>query len=156
MRIALDATYSVDPHPSGIAVYSEELLRGLAAHVNAGLSQTPDDIPEGFAERFAAYVEPLHASVQGIRNLTVAPGAVQRFVYPLAGNEQVIGHDLLRDTRPEIAATVRRAIESRNVVRIAVSKGGVSASAVAQITNGTGSASGEPVAELRNRRAEPR
>lgn len=30
MRIALDATYSVDPHPSGIAVYSRELLAGLA------------------------------------------------------------------------------------------------------------------------------
>lgn len=35
MRIALDATYSVDPHPSGIAVYSCELMRGLAAlHVD--------------------------------------------------------------------------------------------------------------------------
>jgi glycosyltransferase involved in cell wall biosynthesis len=31
VRIALDATYSVDPHPSGIAIYSQELLRGLAA-----------------------------------------------------------------------------------------------------------------------------
>lgn len=30
MRIALDATYSIDPFPSGIAVYSRELLRGLA------------------------------------------------------------------------------------------------------------------------------
>lgn len=30
MRIALDATYSVDRHPSGIAVYSTELLSGLA------------------------------------------------------------------------------------------------------------------------------
>jgi glycosyltransferase involved in cell wall biosynthesis len=30
VRIALDATYSVDPHPSGIAVYSRELLLGLA------------------------------------------------------------------------------------------------------------------------------
>jgi glycosyltransferase involved in cell wall biosynthesis len=28
--IALDATYLVDPHPSGIAVYSHELLNGLA------------------------------------------------------------------------------------------------------------------------------
>jgi glycosyltransferase involved in cell wall biosynthesis len=28
--IALDATYSIDPHPSGIAVYSRELLDGLA------------------------------------------------------------------------------------------------------------------------------
>lgn len=30
MRIAIDATYSVDPFPSGIAVYSRELSEGLA------------------------------------------------------------------------------------------------------------------------------
>lgn len=30
MRVALDATYSVDPHPSGIAIYSRELMKGLA------------------------------------------------------------------------------------------------------------------------------
>jgi glycosyltransferase involved in cell wall biosynthesis len=30
VRIALDATYSVDQHPSGIATYSRELLSGLA------------------------------------------------------------------------------------------------------------------------------
>jgi glycosyltransferase involved in cell wall biosynthesis len=29
VRIALDATYSVDPNPSGIAIYSQELLTGL-------------------------------------------------------------------------------------------------------------------------------
>lgn len=32
MRIALDLTYSVDPHPSGIAIYSRELFSGLARH----------------------------------------------------------------------------------------------------------------------------
>ncbi|MGH9585237.1 MAG: glycosyltransferase family 4 protein [Bryobacteraceae bacterium] len=31
MQIALDATYSADPHPSGIAVYSREILSGLAS-----------------------------------------------------------------------------------------------------------------------------
>lgn len=31
MRIALDASYSVDPRPSGIGVYSTEILDGLAA-----------------------------------------------------------------------------------------------------------------------------
>ncbi len=31
MRVALDATYSIDPHPSGIAIYSRQMLRGLAA-----------------------------------------------------------------------------------------------------------------------------
>jgi glycosyltransferase involved in cell wall biosynthesis len=29
VRLALDATYSVDPHPSGIAIYSRELMGGL-------------------------------------------------------------------------------------------------------------------------------
>ncbi len=37
MRIALDATYSFDPQPTGISVYSREMLRGLAAaHPEAG------------------------------------------------------------------------------------------------------------------------
>jgi glycosyltransferase involved in cell wall biosynthesis len=31
VRVALDATYSIDPHPSGIAVYSGQILKGLAA-----------------------------------------------------------------------------------------------------------------------------
>jgi O-antigen biosynthesis alpha-1,2-mannosyltransferase len=31
MRIALDATYCIDKHPSGIAVYSREILGGLAS-----------------------------------------------------------------------------------------------------------------------------
>jgi glycosyltransferase involved in cell wall biosynthesis len=30
VRIALDATYSVDPQPSGVAIYSREILNGLA------------------------------------------------------------------------------------------------------------------------------
>jgi glycosyltransferase involved in cell wall biosynthesis len=35
--VALDATYLVDPHPSGISVYSRELLNGLAR-------EHPDDV----------------------------------------------------------------------------------------------------------------
>ena len=31
MIVALDATYSLDPEPSGVAVYSRQMLRGLAA-----------------------------------------------------------------------------------------------------------------------------
>jgi glycosyltransferase involved in cell wall biosynthesis len=30
VKIALDATYSIDKHPSGIAIYSREILQGLA------------------------------------------------------------------------------------------------------------------------------
>jgi hypothetical protein len=31
VQIALDATYSLDPNPSGVGVYSREILFGLAA-----------------------------------------------------------------------------------------------------------------------------
>jgi glycosyltransferase involved in cell wall biosynthesis len=37
VRIALDATYSIDKHPSGVAVYSREILQGLAAEHPADL-----------------------------------------------------------------------------------------------------------------------
>lgn len=53
-----------------------------------------------------------------IRVTTIAPGGRQRFVYPLAGNENVLGHDLLHDPRSDVRADVNRAIESR---RIAIS-----------------------------------
>jgi glycosyltransferase involved in cell wall biosynthesis len=36
VRVALDATYSVDSQPSGIAVYSQHLLHGLATHYPNG------------------------------------------------------------------------------------------------------------------------
>ena len=91
------------------------LLRGLAAHVKVDLSSSPDGIPPDFGARFDAYVESLFQDVPGIRNLTVAPGGVQRFVYPLIGNEAVVGHDLLNDPRPEVAAAVRRAMASRGI-----------------------------------------
>ncbi|HZU25053.1 MAG TPA: glycosyltransferase family 1 protein [Bryobacteraceae bacterium] len=53
MIVALDATYSLDPQPSGIAVYSRELLSGLAtAH--------PD-------QRFRFLYRP-HRLVRGMRN----------------------------------------------------------------------------------------
>ena len=35
MRIALDATYSIDRYPSGVAIYSREILFGLAAQYPA-------------------------------------------------------------------------------------------------------------------------
>ncbi len=37
MKIALDATYALDPHPTGIGVYSRRIIQGLAASY-------PDDV----------------------------------------------------------------------------------------------------------------
>lgn len=91
------------------------MLRGLSAFVEAEL-----DGGQGTAQHlnrhFQAFVSPLLGAEPGIRNFSIAPGGVQRWVYPLAGNEKVIGHDLLRDPRPEVAESVRRAMASADIV----------------------------------------
>lgn len=85
------------------------ILNGLKAFVEPHLSE-PSFAPE--FERFAAG---LYAATTGIRVITVAPGAIPRYVYPLSGNESIIGHDPTRDPRPDVRADVERAIHSREI-----------------------------------------
>jgi len=82
------------------------LLKGLRAFVEAHASAAT------LGQEFEIFATELHAGTSGIRNFTVAPGGVNHYVYPLAGNENVRGHDLLRDARPNVHADVQRAIQS--------------------------------------------
>jgi PAS domain S-box-containing protein len=84
-------------------------LQGLYAFVQVELSEGD------FATQFEKFAAGLYAGTRGIRNLAVAPGGVVRYVYPLAGNESVLGYDPLNDPRPEVRAGVQRTIESGNV-----------------------------------------
>lgn len=85
------------------------LLNGLRAFA---LAHAPDQIEANVQ----AFMQGLHGGRASIRNLSLAPGGVQRYVYPLSGNETVPGHDLLADERPEVQADVQRAIETGAVV----------------------------------------
>jgi len=85
------------------------ILKGLKAFVEPHLSE-PTFATE--LERFAAG---LYAATTGVRVLTVAPGGIPRYVYPLSGNESVIGHDPMRDPRPGVRADVERAVQSREI-----------------------------------------
>lgn len=61
---------------------------------------------------FDAFAEGLmQSNIPGIRSLQLAPNAVVRHVYPLKGNEAIVGHDLLADPRRREA--VRRTILDR-------------------------------------------
>ncbi|PWC34551.1 hypothetical protein TSO352_21555 [Azospirillum sp. TSO35-2] len=85
------------------------LVRGLTAfvEVEAGAGS--------LQEQFPRYAEGLRRSVVGVRNISAAPDFVVRIVYPVEGNERVLGNDLLKDSRPGFADTVQRAIISRDV-----------------------------------------
>ena len=85
------------------------LVRGLTAFVEVASGTG------SLADQFPRYAEGLRRSVVGVRNISAAPDFVVRIVYPMEGNEKVIGNDLLRDARPGFAETVQRAIISRDV-----------------------------------------
>jgi PAS domain S-box-containing protein len=84
-------------------------LQGLYAFVQVELSE------EDLALLFQKFAAGLYAGTRGIRNLAVAPDSIVRYVYPLAGNESVVGYDPANDPRAEVRLGVQRAIESGEV-----------------------------------------
>ncbi|HSB71652.1 MAG TPA: ATP-binding protein [Candidatus Methylomirabilis sp.] len=86
-------------------------LDGLKAFVEAELASSKE-VPEA---QFRIFATGLLAGATGIRNLAVAPGGVVRHVYPQASNENVLGHDLLRDERPSVRADIQRAIQAGRI-----------------------------------------
>ena len=71
-------------------------LQGLYAFVQVELSE------EDFALLFDRFASGLYADTRGIRSLTLAPGTTIRYVYPIAGNEDVLGYDPASDSRSEV------------------------------------------------------
>ncbi len=84
-------------------------LQGLYAFVQVELSE------EDFALQFDRFASGLYAGTRGIRSLAVAPGSIVRYIYPLTGNESVMGYDPANDPRTEVRLGVQRAIESGEV-----------------------------------------
>ncbi|HEY5718686.1 MAG TPA: CHASE domain-containing protein, partial [Motiliproteus sp.] len=67
----------------------------------------------GMLHDFDAYAAEVLDSLDGIANLQLAPDGIVRRIYPLAGNERALGHNLLGDQRR--AAEAQQAIEQRRL-----------------------------------------
>jgi sensor domain CHASE-containing protein len=70
----------------------------------------------GFKNRFEKFAANLYQDMDGIRNFVIAPRGINRYVYPLKGNENVLGHNLLLDTRPEVQGDVSRCLSAKTVI----------------------------------------
>jgi PAS domain S-box-containing protein len=82
-----------------------------------GLYAFAESLPEEeLAAHFRTFAEHLYGLEEGIRNISIAPGGIQKYVFPLEGNEEVPGHNLLEDSRPEIRAAVQKTLDSRSIV----------------------------------------
>jgi len=69
-----------------------------------------------FARHFNVYAAALYDGSTGIRSLMVAPGGAVTYVYPLAGNQPVIGYRPSDDPRPAVQADAGRALTSTQPV----------------------------------------
>ena len=85
------------------------LLEGLHAFALS----TPE--AELLDKNFLTFAQALYAGTKGIRNFVLAPDGINVYVFPIKGNENVIGHDLINDLRPNVKKDVHRAIDSREV-----------------------------------------
>jgi two-component system cell cycle sensor histidine kinase/response regulator CckA len=85
------------------------LLKGLAAY--ASTNARPHEAEPGFD----TFVPLLAGSATGIRNMGVMPDGITKYIYPLQGNEAVLGMSIYGDDRPEVRAAVERALSTHQI-----------------------------------------
>ncbi|HSD57334.1 MAG TPA: ATP-binding protein, partial [Methanotrichaceae archaeon] len=88
------------------------LLEGLNAFVLTKTNHTGSH----FAGDFDTFASGLYASTSGIHHFVIAPDGIDSYVYPLKGNEFILGHNQLNASNPSIRADVSRAVSSRQIV----------------------------------------
>ena len=104
-------TEELDPIANALVAQNQRfnLLRAVRAFVET------QHRTSSFTADFPRFARTLAEGTVGFRLLSLAPGGVQRLVYPLAGNETLVGQDLLRDDHPNVRDSVMRAMQSRQV-----------------------------------------
>jgi len=108
-----DVLARLDPYGNALTIDLRrrfDLIYGLRAWVTVSRSMTD------LSANFESFARRLSEGVAGIQNLNIAPGGVVRFVYPRAGNEAIVGRDLLNDARIDVREEVARAIKLRKTV----------------------------------------
>ncbi len=88
-----------------------DLIYGLAVWVGINNYSTAN-----LNANFEPFARQLSENVIGVRNLSVAPNGVARWVSPRAGNEAILGRDLFNDPRSEVREDAARLVKSRKIV----------------------------------------
>lgn len=89
---------------------SMSFIYGLEGFTYASLD---DDMHQSQFEIYAARSQ-YHNNF--IKNFSIAPDAVQLYVFPLKGNEMTLNHDLKTDSRENVVKDVMTALETGNMV----------------------------------------
>jgi two-component system sensor kinase FixL len=112
-ELRADVLAELDPYGNALTIDLRrrfDLIYGLRGWAITNSS------PTQFGANFETFARELGQGIGDIRNMCVAPAGVVRFVYPRAGNEAILGRDLVNDPRAEVRADVSRAIELGKIV----------------------------------------
>lgn len=86
------------------------MISGLDAFANSEIASGH----QSFENEFNCFAAILYNSANGIRNIVVAPGGVTSYVYPLKGNEIILGTDLINSPPPKYRAMCKELSNLRN------------------------------------------
>lgn len=86
------------------------VLQGLLAFINASKDQ------KDIAVHFDDFAAGLVKTTNGIRTLIIAPGGRATLVYPLEGNEKVMGTNIFETARAEQIEALQRTLTSEHMV----------------------------------------
>ena len=106
---ATSASWSARRRPSAAFALEQQVSRALSATYTLSALVQNDEAVANF-DRLAAQLLPIYG---GVSSLQLAPGGVVGRIYPLAGNEAAIGHDLLAD--PDRRFQAMEAVTSRRL-----------------------------------------
>jgi PAS domain S-box-containing protein len=87
------------------------LIEGLRAFIKTEIHSRGSLAGDVFND----FASGLYAGAKGIRAIQAMPGGVVRYVYPLAGNEATLGHDILKDPRSYVHEDVQRTIRTGKI-----------------------------------------
>ena len=86
------------------------LLQGLHAFVLAALHQ------DGLEDSFEVFAASLFSNTSGIHNIVIAPSGIIQFIYPLDGNEDLIGYNLLEASQPDLEQDILLILNSEEIM----------------------------------------
>ncbi len=107
-----------DKVDGSLSLYSTSLDKAIASKssiIFALEGFTMLHVNDMISEEFEMFASGLVTSTGGIRNVILAPGGINTYVYPLEGNEAAVGHDLINDEREHVRDVVAEAIETKRL-----------------------------------------
>ena len=91
------------------------LLYGVRAFILSNLDQFDKQGAHSDPAAVNLFLQELYRSIPDIRNVTIAPDGIHRYVYPATEQTKMLDHNLLADKRPHVQIKIRETIANKQI-----------------------------------------